>query len=214
MTRLRVVNLGLPKSGTTTIGEALSASGLRVADHKVRAGQSQHKDLAGRFVGRVMYDSYFKTGDPLARFDEFDGFAEISSLHGGNTAYPQMDAALIEAIARHHPGVRFVASWRDPQALSNSMLKWNNLVPRLIRNGIPGLPIGYGGEEHERIMWIEGHYNFLDTLFGGDPMYLRIDVADDAAPRALGAHIGREIKWWGAANQNLKARAADGLSAE
>ena len=94
------------------------------------------------------------------------------------------------------------------------MLKWNNLVPRLTRLGVPGLPVGYGGEEHERIMWIEAHYNFLETIFGGDPMYQLIDVADEDAPKVLGDHIGREIKWWGAANQNLKAREAGGVDTQ
>lgn len=212
MERLRVINLGLPKSGTTTVGQALATSGLRVVDHKIPQN-ALRRDTAGLFVGHVMYDSYFATGDPLAKLDEFEGFGEISVLHGGKPAYPQMDAAVIEAIALHHPGVRFVASWRDPAALSNSMVKWNNLVPRLTRNSVPGLPVGYGAEEHERIRWIEAHYNFLDTVFGGDEMFLRIDVADEDAPRLLGKHIGREIRWWGTANRNPVAHEAGGIGA-
>lgn len=202
MTRLRVVNLGLPKSGTTTVRQALEASGLRMVDHKIHKALTSRADIAGDYVGYVMYDSYFATGDPLAKLEEFDGFGEISVLRAGRPAYPQMDAAVIEAIARHHPGVRFVASWRDPAALSNSMLKWNNLVARITRNSVPGLPVGYGEKDHERIAWIEAHYNFLDTIFGGDEIFCRIDVADEDAPRLLGRHIGRDIGWWGMANKN------------
>lgn len=50
MSRLRVVNLGLPKSGTTTLGKALRRAGLNVADWKIRDGQSENdalKDEAG-----------------------------------------------------------------------------------------------------------------------------------------------------------------------
>ena len=210
MERLRVVNLGLPKSGTTTLGKALTESGLHTVDHRLHKHLTNRPALTGRFVGHVIYEGYFQTGDPLAHLDEFDGFGEISVLHDGNPAYPQMDAAIIEAIAIKHPGVRFVATWRDPAALSRSMVKWNNLVKRLTRNSIPGLPVGFGGSESDRLHWIENHYRFLDTVFGGDPIYLRLDVADDAVAQDLGDHIGREIAWWGTANQNPKSDAGDG----
>lgn len=213
MERLRVVNLGLPKSGTTTVGQALASSGLNTVDHRVHAHLTKNPEIAGLYVANLMYESYFALGDPLAELEEFDAFGEISVLRGGKPAYPQTDPGLIEAIARNHPGVRFVASWRDPKALSNSMVKWNNLVPRLTRNNVPGLPAGYGAEEHERIMWIEAHYNFLDAIFGGDEIYTRIDVADDDAPKVLGAHIGREIGWWGTANRNPDAHELDDADA-
>ncbi len=209
MERLRVVNLGLPKSGTTTLGQALTESGLHTVDHRLHKHLTRKPELTGQFVAHVMYEDFFRCGDPLARLDEFDGFGEISALHDGNPAYPQMDPKMIEAIARHHPGVRFVATWRDPAALSRSMVKWNNLVRRLKRNSVPGLPVGYGGEEHERLAWIEGHYEFLDTLFGGDDMYLRLDVADPDVRQDLGRHIGRRIAWWGTANENPAADDGD-----
>ncbi|WP_375173453.1 hypothetical protein [Pseudooceanicola sp.] len=212
MERLRVVNLGLPKSGTTTLGKALSESGLHTVDHRLHGKLTAKPELKGLFTAHVMYEDFFRCGDPLARLEEFDGFGEISALHDGNPAYPQMDAKVIEAIARHHPGVRFVASWRDPAALSASMVKWNNLVKRLERNSLPGLPVGYGGKEHERLAWIEGHYAFLDRFFGGDDIYLRLNVADPEAAELLGGHIGHPISWWGTANANTKAKDAPGAS--
>ena len=207
--RLRVVNLGLPKSGTTTLGKALHRSGLHTVDHRLHATLTKRPDLEGRFTGHVMYEGYYRTGDPLAEFDEFDGFGEISVLHDGNPAYPQMDAGVIEAIARHHPGVKFVATWRDPVALGTSMANWNNMVARLKRNAVPGMPVGYGGEAGERQRWIEAHYKFLDLIFRGDPVYMRLDVADEAAQENLGTHIGRTIKWWGVANSNRAAHQTD-----
>lgn len=208
MSRLRVVNLGLPKSGTTTVRHALASAGLNMVDHKIHPELTPTESLQNRFTGEVIYTSYFKTGDPLAELEEFDGFGEISTLQGRRPMFPQMDAAVIEAIALHHPGVRFVASWRDPAAISRSMLNWNNLVTRLERNSIPGLPVGFGAEDSERMRWIEAHYTFLDTIFGGDEIFLQLDVSSPRAPLMLGGHIGRRIKWWGTANLNAQAHGA------
>ena len=40
MSRLRVINLGLPKSGTTTLARALRKAGLHVADHRIKPVQT------------------------------------------------------------------------------------------------------------------------------------------------------------------------------
>ena len=76
--RLRVINLGLPKSGTTTLGHALKVSGLNTADYRIRPHQTQDEDLRRQFVGQLMYDGYFHQGDPLAKMDDFDCFTEIN----------------------------------------------------------------------------------------------------------------------------------------
>ena len=107
MSRLRVINLGLPKSGTTTLARALRKAGLHVADHRIKPMQTDNAALHGRFVGEMMYDGYFLRGDPLEGLDDFDGFAEINALRGERSIWPQFDFGLIEAIRAHHPGARF-----------------------------------------------------------------------------------------------------------
>ena len=116
MSRLRVINLGLPKSGTTTLGEALRASGLSVADWRVRRGQSKGDALRGRFVGELMYLGYFERGDPLHHLDEFDACTEISVISRGRNEWPQTDWGLLRAIVENHPGARFLYSHRETGA--------------------------------------------------------------------------------------------------
>lgn len=213
--RTRIVNLGLPKTGTTTLAHALKLTGLKVADFRIRRRQTTDSGLHGAYVARQFYQGYFNTGDPLSGLEAFDAFTEISSLRAGQSLWPQMDWGLIKAIRTHHPGVRFLASWREPRALSDSMLRWSDLgTERLPGNDIPGLPRGFGGTTAERIRWIEGHYAHLDALFKDDPAFLRYDLADPAAPRLIGAHIGRPLTWWGRANRNPDpARIAEGQAA-
>ncbi|QUJ77868.1 sulfotransferase family protein [Sulfitobacter albidus] len=206
MSTLRIVNLGLPKTGTTTLARALKIAGLRVADHRIRPRQTTNADLSDAYVADLLYRGYFQTGDPGALFDDFTALTELSCLRGGKSLWPQMDFAIIDAIRKHHPGVRFLASRRDSWDVSQSMLAWSDLgIDRLPASDIPGLPQGYGETTRERIQWIDGHYAHLRAIFAGDPAYLEYDVADAGARDAVATHIGTDLTWWGAANTNNRA---------
>ncbi|HHH89400.1 MAG TPA: sulfotransferase family protein [Aliiroseovarius sp.] len=215
MSRLRVINLGLPKSGTTTLGEALRRAGMRVADWRIRKGQSQGDRLKRAFVGKLMYRGYFETGDPLALMDEFDAFTEIDIVRDGLNLWPQTDWGLLSAIRTHHPGARFILTRRDARAHSDSMARWSNLGrTRLPNNAIPGLPEGWGGTDAERIRWIEGHVSFCRQVFAGADDFLEYDIADPAARDKVSAFVGRELPWWGVANANENSPAAPPAASE
>lgn len=201
MNRLRVINLGLPKSGTTTLGRALRAAGLTVADWRIRQGQSRGDRLRRAFVGQLMYRGHFEAGDPLALMEEFDAFTEIEVMREGLNLWPQTDFGLIAAIRAHHPGARFLLSYRDPAEMSDSMMRWSNLGRRrLPGNAVPGLPEGFGRREAERIRWIEGHHAFCRQVFAGAPDFLEYDIDDPRAPARIGAFLGLDLPWWGVAN--------------
>lgn len=209
MSSFRLVNLGLPKTGTTTLARALKLAGLRVADHRIRPRQTGNPALRDAFVADLLYKGYFQSGDPAEFFDDFTALTELSCLRKGKSLWPQMDFALIDAIRRHHPQVRFVASRRDSWDVSQSMLAWSDMgTDRLAAAGIPGLPEGYGETTRERVQWIDGHYAHLRALFAGDPAYLEYDVGDPGARDAVAAHIGIPLKWWGKANANPENKAS------
>ncbi|EPX81972.1 hypothetical protein [Salipiger mucosus] len=199
----RVVNLGLPKSGTTTLATALGRAGLIVADHKLRRGRCPDPAIAGSYVARQLYDGYFGSGDPLERLGGIDALTEVSVMTRGLCLWPQTDFGLIEALRTRHPDLRFVASWRAPADIAHSMLRWSDLgTDRLPRGNVPGMPRGYGETRLERRQWIAAHYAFLDRIFAGDPRFLRYDTADPDASRRLSAHLGIDLPWWGKANEN------------
>ena len=202
MERMRVINLGLPKSGTTTLGVALARAGLKVADWSIREGQTEDPRILDAFVGVLLYDGYFETGDPLALLGEFDAVTEMSVTSKGLSIWPQMDWPLLAAIRRHHPGVKFLLSHREPEPLINSMMGWSNLGRvRLPMQNVPGMPAGYGKTPEELTRWIEGHYTFCRKLFAGDPDFLEYDLTDPEAPNKIGDFLGLELPWWGKENE-------------
>lgn len=203
MSKLQIVNLGLPKTGTTSLARALKMAGFRVADHRIRPRQTDTDALKDAFVADLLYRGYFQSGDPAEFFEDFTALTELSCLRKGKSLWPQMDFALIDAIRRHHPQVRFLASRRDSWDVSQSMLAWSDLgTDRLPASDIPGLPEGYGETSRERIQWIDGHYTHLRAIFGGDPAFLEYDVTEAGAQAAVAQHIGVDLPWWGRVNAN------------
>ena len=205
MTELKIVNLGLPKSGTTTLGHALTQAGLNVADWRIRRGQSENDALTRRFVGKLMYEGYYEHGDPLFFMPDFDAFTEIDVVRKGLNLWPQTDWGLLQSIKDHHPDAKFILTHRDSVSLSDSMGRWSNLGShRLPTNAVPGLPEGYGGNDQERIRWIEGHYAFCRRVFEGDPNFLEYEILDPLAKVKISAFLGIELPWWGKANENTR----------
>ncbi|PIE15863.1 MAG: sulfotransferase family protein [Rhodobacterales bacterium] len=204
-TDLKVINLGLPKSGTTTLGEALKRAGFKVADWKIRPHQTENKLIRRCFVGKLMYQAYFECGDPLAMMGEFNAFTEIDIIREGLNLWPQTDWGLLSAIQKHHPGAKFILTHRDAQKLSDSMQRWSNLGRhRLPVNAIPGLPEGYGATHQERIRWIRSHNSFCRKVFENADNFLEYDVEDKDAKDKISAFLGVELPWWGIANANPK----------
>ena len=206
---VRIVNLGLPKSGTTTLARALAKSGLKVADHKMRRADTDDPALRGSLIGHRLYDGYVASGTPVADLDVYDALTEISALRPPHSLWPQCDWAMIQAMRATRPGLRFVCSWRPAAAISDSMARWRNLgTGRLPRATVPGLPHGWGGDDAHRIRWIEGHHAMLRAIFAGDPAYLELDMAAPDARDRLAAHVGRDLPWWGRENVNPAQGAA------
>lgn len=206
MTGVKCINLGLPKTGTTSFAYALGKAGWRVADHKVRRAHTRDSKLGGTFVGRQLYNGYFE-GDPFKYLDVYDALSEISALNGETSLWPQCDYVMLKAMRMTRPDLLFVATWRPPEEVSDSMRRWNSLgTDRLPGGTIPGLPLGYGESNAERIRWIEGHYDMLHDVFGDDPRFLELPMGASNARARLSAHVGLKLPWWGKLNVNKKIR--------
>lgn len=203
---LKVINLGLPKSGTTTLNKALTQAGFTVADHRLKDREQEQAGKRRVFVGWLLYRGLYERGDPMAFMREYDAVSEISFIHGKYSVWPQFDFALLKTLKELYPELRFIATRRDAESHSKSIMAWNNLgSTRLPASTVPGLPIGYGKTPEQQMIWIDGHYEALKHWFRDDPSYLEVDVADAKAQAKISAHLGCELPWWGKANVNRKA---------
>lgn len=213
--RPHILHIGLPKTATSTLAKALRRARLRTADWRVRPHQTDNEALHDQLVGEILYEGYYRKGDPLHYLTGFDAITEMSAITAGRNFWPQTDWGLLDAIRARHPKTKFLLSVRDPRETADSMMRWNTLgTDRLPRNPVPGLPSGYGTSLNELTTWVAGHYAFCRQVFAGCDTYLEFDPAAPDARDKISAFIGRPLPWWGRANVNHRAKPAAGVMKE
>ena len=192
---MKALVIGFPKSGTSTIHEACTASGLTSAHWRIPAG----------YCGQLIYQSHMRGQDPLADFEGFDVIAQadVCDPKRGINFWPNLDISLLLNIRRHHPECAFILNVRDPRKLVASISRWRDLRKRLTQADIIGLPQGYGDEDVHLINWICSHYAACRHAFGRDSRFIEIDIEDASAQQRLSAALDTELTWWGIANQNV-----------
>ncbi|MCT4559358.1 MAG: sulfotransferase family protein [Pelagimonas sp.] len=201
-TQVKLINLGLPKSGTTTLARALREAGWRVADHRLRDADGRVLELDRTYVAQRLYDAYFANEPVLERLAGYEALTEISMLNGPHSLWPQSDYPMLKAF-RACPDLRFTATWRPAPDIVDSMMRWNNLGhTRLPKGTLPGLPHGYGTSHDHLIRWVRGHYDMLVDLFADDPRFLLLDIGAPDARDLLSRHLGLDLPWWGRENAN------------
>lgn len=199
-----IISLSLPKSGTTTLGLALRHAGLKVIDWRIRPDQTTNETLKGKHIAPLMYEDYFDSGDPLARFGEFHAITEMSAINSDFCMWPQTDSGMLNAIIHHHPGAKFLLSMREPEAVAQSIMGWNNLGQvRMPRHDVPGLPRPYGGNVDNLTRWVNGHYDFCARFFGRSPNFLAYTLEDDDVHMQISRFLKLRMPWWGKANENM-----------
>lgn len=187
--------IGFPKSGTTSLTRALIKSGIKSAHWRL--------PRKGQFVGAQIYQAIYAGLDPFAYLPGFEAVTQadvcIPSL--SLNLWPNLDFAVLSAIRRAHPACLLLLNYRDPEAIADSIIKWEDLQERLTISDIPGLPRGIGGERRELIVWIENHFDACRRYFGRDDNFLELDIESPDVPERLGRALGTEIVGWG----NFKA---------
>lgn len=201
---MKLFNLGLPKSGTTTMHKALEESGIKSAHWKFRKQTADGRPGTMGFVGRRMYADYLDGKDPLSSLQHYDAITQADVVKPPFSLWPQTDIALLKAVRARHPDCLFVLLTRDPKKIVSSMSRWKNMQGRLHALGAPGLPPDAAASMERLEQWVVDHFANMRAVFGDDPRFLEFDISDEDAADRLSAALDIEIKWWGVANVNTK----------
>ena len=187
---MKLMVIGFPKSGTTSLTLALEASGLKAAHW-----QDEHE----RYIGKLIYEAVYSGLDPFAHLTGYDAVtqADVCLPRRGVNFWPNLDFAILSAIRRADPSCLFVLNTRRPEAIVDSICKWGLMRRRLQIADIPGLPSGAGGKREHLIIWINNHYDACRRYFAADEHFIEIDIESADAPDRLGKALGIEIVGWG-----------------
>ena len=187
---MKLMVIGFPKSGTTSITAALEASGLKAAHWQIDGN---------RFVGALIYKAVLNGLDPFEHLKDYDAVtqADVCLPNHNLSLWPNLDFAILSAIRRAHPTCLFVLNTRRPEAICDSIADWPHMQKRFEMSDIPGLPRGAGGRRRHLIAWIENHYAACREFFRDDKYFLELDIERPDAPDVLGKALGIEITSWG-----------------
>lgn len=148
---MKLFVIASPKSGTTTLNKALEASGM----------STLHWRQGEKFLGKMIYDVYMASEDPLRDFANIDCItqADVGLPRHKLNYWRNLNSQIIAAIRRCHSGCLLALNYRDPVKVVSSMNRWPDMRKRFVASDIPGLPKGFGARDSELLTWIEGHYD-------------------------------------------------------
>ena len=191
---MKLMAIGFPKSGTTSLTHALKASGLKPA----------HWRAKGRFIGFQIYDAIYRGLEPFALLEGFDAItqADVCVPNLQLNLWPNLDFAVLSAVRRAHPSCLLLLNYRRPEAIADSIIKWEDFQERITNSNIPGLPRGLGGQRKHLITWIENHFDACRRFFANDEHFLEVDIESPDVPDRLGKALGIGIVGW--ANHKAK----------
>lgn len=205
---MRFFNLGMPKSGTTTLQGSLSKAGLKALHWKYKLPQADGNSKWVH-VGPQLYQCFNAGKDPVAPFADFDGITQADFINKRVSMWPQMDMPLLDAIRKHHSDCKFILLTRDPTKVASSIHRWKDLDERLKKLGAPGLTPQAADSLVGLEDWIGGHYETVRREFGVSENFLEVDVSDPKIVEKLSTHLEHELTWWGVANANPLPKKSD-----
>jgi len=204
----KIVVLGMPKCGTTSLHESFKRAGFRSVHWALDAGQEVKKDtrlrLYGegadeRLLGRLITKAVQRGLPPFALLPgEVDALAEMNGCHWTSKQkdavqayFPQMQ--YLREICDAYPDAHFILNSRNLQDWVKSVDKHNDMRERLIQADLPGLPKGIGERDEDLIEWVSRHHERVAAqLMHCRLLKFNIDVHGAAE---LSAFLGRRMEW-------------------
>lgn len=185
----KVLGVGLPKTGTTTLYEALLSTGLQVL-HQKSGWRQPH---AGVLMMQAMREQR-----PLHQYlPGIDAVTQLDNCGKGEHAWPQFDEGFLRQFRHENPDAVVVLHTRSSVKTINSINHWADFRERLCKSA-PGLKPG--ASDTDLTVWQLKYYDFIRKFFTGDKLFLEFEIEDPCARERLELMIGRQVMWWGKAN--------------
>jgi len=195
------INLGLPKSGTSSLYDYYSCGNVYSSHHKCKLETCGECVLANVEAGRPPLDS---CGN-YAFYGQLDvdgiNYDSEGNWPGEGTPcyFPQLSA--LQELHDAYPTARFTLTTRPPAHWLASVVGWG-LQERLVNCDLPGLPKSKGSED-ELMAWFSSHLDTVREFVAAHPSHgplLEIDIEDDRTGQVLAEATGIPATCWGKSN--------------
>ena len=182
------INLGFPKSGTSSLYDYYTCGNVGSSHHKCKLETCGECVFANVEAGRAPLDS---CGN-YAFYGQLDidgiGYDSEGSWPGDKHAlcyFPQLSA--LQELHDAYPTARFTLTTRPPAHWLASVDGWG-LRDRLVDCNLPGLPEGKGADDQELMTWFSSHLDTVREFVAANPSHgplLEVDIEDDSTGQVL-----------------------------
>ena len=185
------INLGFPKSGTSSLYDYYSCGNVVSSHHKCKLETCGECVFANVEAGRPPLDS---CGN-YAFYGQLDvdgmNYDSEGNWPGEGTLcyFPQL--SVLQELHDAYPTARFTLTTRPPAHWLASVVGWG-LQERLVDCDLPGLPKGKGTED-DLMAWFSGHLGTVRKFVAAHPSHgplLEIDIEDDSTGQVLAEATG------------------------
>jgi len=192
-----VVQVGLGKSGTTTVSAFFASLGYNTTC----------------YVARQIAEALDAGEPPMARTRRAcagsgGGFfvQELAAVYHKHDNF-QFQLTHMAPIRREMgPRTLFVHCERNLSAWVRSAVAWGDLRQRLAARDVEGLPVGHGQSADELALWYAGVNAYLQFAFRWRPNYVRVNVDEPRSLAALAARCGAEGYHFKKRNSNPRSK--------
>ena len=193
---LLVINLGFPKTGTTSLTSFLNSHGLNCAHWRVCIGGQCD------FIGPTMFKQHRNREFPLSapQLTTFNCFSQMDycgwlnrSKFQSRCYWPQFD--MLEELFRRYPRARYILTSREPTKWLSSARQWGDLLDRIRYSRSEGLR--YGAFDEEILNWYISRNVMIRNFFSNPSRLHKLfefhQVVADATSENLIKYIFLEV---------------------
>jgi hypothetical protein len=182
------INLGFPKSGTSSLYDYYSCGNVGSSHHKCKLETCGECVFANVEAGRAPLDScgnYAFYGQLDVDGINYDSEGNWPGDTHALCYFPQLSA--LQELHDAYPTARFTLTTRPPAHWLASVVGWGSLQDRLVDCNLPGLPKGKGTAD-ELMAWFSSHLDTVREFVAAHPSHgplLEIDIEDDSTGQVL-----------------------------
>ena len=216
-TNLPILNMGLMKSGTTSI-EAYFRCGFptpklqSLVTHYDCYPYKSYQRRAANYEARMVCGKKMRTNlkRNLLVFDSIDQFLVYAEIDGyeknGGMTLPQWD--YLEEIYAYFPNATWILNLRDPSKWLSSINRWRDLRQRFIDNRFGHFYKGMGEKDEDMLAFYQNQTDRVRQFVKSHPSIKLIELKiddDDNAGKTLEQHFGISSELcWGNRNVNME----------
>uniref|UniRef100_A0A7S2YSF5 Sulfotransferase n=1 Tax=Entomoneis paludosa TaxID=265537 RepID=A0A7S2YSF5_9STRA len=180
-----IINLGMPKMGSSSLHEFFKCSGTYNSSHYTCGPRprGEGKRGPGLRCGTCM-ERAWKKGLPLLKScggasnefkNGYTAFMQMDYNTPGKTCfYPQMSA--LNAIHKEYPNATFVLISRPLDDWIRSLDDWHGYRNRLVNCNLPGLPVGVGHDNDDLKQWVCHHQANVRKFVQAHPSHALVEL--------------------------------------